>query len=111
MTIGLGQFCTGSEMGHLFNVDGISLSSPGLFINVQGGGHWSATPFDETLSWNFGFSAGFQNFLGSGNTRHVWAVRSGDVGGAAPEPASAGLFGSALGVLGWIRRGRAVRLV
>ena len=31
---GWGVNCTGSEMGHLFNVDGISASSPDLFTNV-----------------------------------------------------------------------------
>ena len=37
-TVGYGYDCTGSEMGHLFNVDGIGAGLPGLFTNLQMGG-------------------------------------------------------------------------
>lgn len=32
---GFGFGCTGSEMGHLFNVDGITTAGPGPFTNIQ----------------------------------------------------------------------------
>lgn len=44
------------------------------------------------------------------NAAFAWAVHSGNVGAAAPEPAAAWLFCSALGLLGWIRRRRAHRI-
>lgn len=41
--LSLGTGCTGSEMGHLFNVDGVSMGSPGLFLNVRNDYYWSGT--------------------------------------------------------------------
>ncbi len=103
---GLGYNCTNSEMGHLFNVDGISPSTPGLFTNVQSEHYWSDTEFapNPLNAWEFYFSLGYQ-FIGSKlNNYSAWAVRDGDVS-AVPIPAAFWLFGSALGLLGWIRRG------
>lgn len=42
---GFGTGCTGSEMGHLFNVEGISAAAPGVFSNVQANFYWSGTEF------------------------------------------------------------------
>jgi len=104
--------CTGSEMGHLYNVDGIT-AAPGLFSNVQADLYWSGTEFasNPTLSaWIFRFDVGLQ-VLGSkaGNLVFDWAVRSGDVSAppAVPEPSTILLLGSGLiGLLGWRRTRR-----
>jgi len=101
-----GQNCTGSEMGHLFNVDGISASSPGLFTNVQSYYYWSATeaaPFPGYAS-NFSFGIGEQNAAPESTAYYAWAVRDGDVG-VVPVPAAVWLFGSGLlGLVGMARR-------
>jgi len=38
-----GLNCTGSEMGHLSNVEGITFAAPGVFDNVQDDAYWSGT--------------------------------------------------------------------
>ena len=86
--------CTGSEMGHLFNVDGITASAPGLFSNIQTlqfDRYWSSTVFElnpgSTIIFRFDFSSGFQ---GAGSNAllnfFAWAVRPGDVVASVPEP-------------------------
>ena len=102
---GSGTGCTGSEMGHLFNVDSISASSPGLFTNVVSNAYWSGTEFAPvpTSAWVFGLGNGSQAATSKDGALFALAVRSGDVG-VVPIPASVWLFGSALGLLGWIRR-------
>ncbi len=99
-----GTGCMGSEMGHLFYVDNVTTVTQLPFFNVQSDAYWSGTAFDDHFKWNFSFGTGFQDFLGQGNTRSVSAVRSGDVGAQVPIPAAAWLFGSALGLLGWMQR-------
>ncbi len=100
-----GAGCTGSEMGHLFNVDGISSSSMGLFTNVQSDGYWSGTEYAPLTSfaWYFDFHYGNQGSIFKSNSYYALAVRDGDVA-AVPVPAAVWLFGSALGLLGLMRR-------
>ena len=100
-----GLDCTGSEMGHLFNVDGISSSSMGLFTNVQSDGYWSGTEYAPLTSfaWYFDFHYGNQGSIFKSNSYYALAVRDGDVA-AVPVPAAVWLFGSALGLLGLMRR-------
>ena len=100
-----GAGCTGSEMGHLFNVDGISSSSMGLFTNVQSDGYWSGTEYAPLTSfaWYFDFHYGNQGSIFKSNSYYALAVRDGDIA-AVPVPAALWLFGSALGLLGWMRR-------
>jgi len=106
----MGTGCTGSEMGHLFNVDGVSASSPGLFTNVQSDIYWSGTEYapDTTMAWDVFFSLGLQNASVKCSTPgFAWAVHDGNPGNAVvPVPAAVWLFGSALGLLGWLRRRR-----
>ncbi len=105
-----GNYCTGSEMGHLFNVDGISSGTPGLFTNLQPNYYWSGTEYapDTRYAWFFLFSNGYQ----SGNDKvlgnlYALAVRSGDVAASVvPVPAAVWLFGSALAGLMGFRRVR-----
>jgi len=81
---GGGFGCTGSEMGHLFNVEGITAVAPGLFINVQGGPnqvYWSGTTNPGVnAAWAFEFGTGVQGADDKNNGWLAWAVRDGDVG-------------------------------
>lgn len=98
--------CTGSEMGHLFYVDGITSSSPGPFHGV-GGLNYSGTKcasgtFYTGCQWAFQFGDGYQiNWTDPANRISVWAVAPGDI---VPIPPAAFLFPSALAALGWVRR-------
>ena len=102
---GYGYDCTGSEMGHLFNVDGISSGSPSPFANVKAYYYWSGTPYapDTTERWDFAFNVGLQTHNPQGGLFYAWAVRSGDIA-LVPLPAAAWLFGGALAALVVIRR-------
>jgi hypothetical protein len=111
---GSGTGCTGSEMGHLYNVDGITSSAASPFANVQSI-YWSGTPYVISVAgvagWTFNFLNGSQDlaaqsgFYSPSNYTYAWAVRSGDIEAAVvPIPAAAWLFGSALGVMGAMRR-------
>ena len=118
----IGWNCTGSELGHLFynelgGTAGISILSSGdpdlaLFSNIQPF-YWSSTQSvaKPDFAWifepvhDFQLHSGVQQTVAKGNIEWAWAVRTGDVG-AVPIPAAAWLFGSALGLLGWMRRTR-----
>jgi len=102
---GLG--CTGSEMGYLFNVLGISAASSGPFSGLQSATYWSNTSFGSNSAYTFDFGSGEQSINGAQSPwRNMWAVQTGDVGASAvPIPAAAWLFGSALiGLVGVKRR-------
>jgi hypothetical protein len=106
---GSGLGCTGSEMGHLFNVDGISPGSPGPFTNVQLDDYWSGSEFAPVPSdaWIFSFNFSTQVALDKSFELFAWAVRPGDVvAQGVPEPGTAVLLGAALGLLGWRSRAR-----
>jgi hypothetical protein len=107
--VGFGPGCAGSDMGHLFQVDGVTYFEPEPFANIVGGYYWSdyvlpyapsyAVAFLPTIGDQIGFSKTDGNF--------VWAVRDGDIA-VVPTPPAVWLFGSALGVMGWLRRKAAV---
>ena len=99
--------CTGSEMGHLFNVDGISGGSMGLFTNVQSNKYWSGTEstYLMTTAWYLDFSSGNQNTNDKlYSYGYAFAVRDGDIASVVPIPAAVYLFASGLGLLGWVRK-------
>ena len=101
---GFGHGCTGSEMGHLSIVDGVSASTPGLFTNVQHDLYWSGTTYAPGTSvWFFNIGNSTQSTTVKSSTLYAWAVRAGDVV-AVPVPAAAWLFGSALLWLMGVRR-------
>lgn len=102
-----GNYCTGSEMGHLFyeELSGIAGLPPSggpdsvlnLFTNVQKNVYWSSEYTDNTgYAWNFGFHMGYQRKNPKSEQYHVWVVRDGDVLSTVPIPGGVWLFASGL---------------
>jgi len=77
-----GADCTNSEMGHLFAVEGVSSTSPGLFRNVQERQYWSSRSYssEPDLAWYVHFGNGDQAVTAKSDSHIPWAVRDGDVG-------------------------------
>ena len=99
--------CSGSEMGYLFNVEGISGYSRPPFTNIVQQSYWSDTRYapDPTRAWVFSMTRGDQDPAGPVDfiRYYAWAVSPGDIS-AVPIPAAAWLFGGALGSLRLVRR-------
>ena len=100
-----GYNCSGSEMGNLYNVEGVTAASMDLFNSVQSYGYWSSTEYapSPAVAWDFFFGIGYQGYGNKGGDFYAWAVQSGNVG-EVPVPAAVWLFGS--GLLGLIGLGR-----
>jgi hypothetical protein len=103
-----------NEYGHLFQYgegttsgSGITSASPGPFSNVGPLRYWSGTENadDDAEAWFHAFGFGGTQVLVKYNPDRAWAVLDGNAG-VVPVPASVWLFGSALGLLGWLRRRR-----
>ena len=99
-----GLDCTGSEMGHLFNVDGISsFGTHNLYaINY----YWSGTVYAPAPSaaWFDGIlTDGWQGYAAQTQSLYALAVRDGDIA-PIPEPSAAVLLG--LGLSGLAASGR-----
>ncbi len=74
-----GTSCSGSEMGHLFHIEGITAATPGLFTNVQSGFYWSGTSLDAANAYHFSFADGDQDISDkTGSKSYAWAVHDGD---------------------------------
>jgi hypothetical protein len=113
-----------SELAHMFhstlgnfsfydtsgNPTGCSANSPyclsntGPFFNLQPAAYWSGTTYapNFTSAWYFVFRNGAQDDANKTQSFHAWAVSDGDA--LVPVPGAAWLFGSALGLMGWMRR-------
>lgn len=113
-----GYGCSGSEMGHLFNGDGVRSNSfggypfpsPSPFFNMDEAYYWSATdlPGDTRFAHVFEFIEGGQYRTEKYYWNYAMAVRDGDVAASVvPIPAAVWLFASSLGLLGWIKRKQA----
>lgn len=103
-----GLDCELSEMGHLFNVEGVTSSTPGdYFENVQDNYYWSGTAYNADFAWRFSFETGDQSLQDNSSILfkyYAWAVHDGDIG-LVPVPAAAWLFMSGLiGLVGFARR-------
>jgi hypothetical protein len=116
---------TGSEMAHLYystlgnfgeyEVSGASTACSGAspycrtndgpFANIQTDHYWSGTEHAVATSeaWYFSFYDGSQSATWKSAPFRVWAVRDGDIG-FVPIPPAVYLFGSALGLMGVLRR-------
>lgn len=101
-----GYNCTGSEMGHLFNVEeGGVANSSNLFTNVQSN-YWSETwSINPQYAWHFD---GYQNADSKDNLYYARVVRPGDIA-AVPVPAAWWLFGSGLMGLAALTRRKITR--
>jgi hypothetical protein len=84
---GYGPGCTGSEMGHLYNVSGITPLAPGPFANVQGWYYWSGVEYvvAPASAWTFSFGDGNQYTSAKSNKQNTWPVTPGDPFGAGPD--------------------------
>ncbi len=97
--------CRDYEMGYMYWQNLIRAVSPGPFSNLQPDGYWSGSeqpPFIDSVS-TFSFASGENIVRFKVSENYSWAVRSGDIG-RYPVPGAVWLFGSALGVMGVLRR-------
>ena len=102
--------CTDNEYGHIFYYgagttfgDGIKVTSPGPFNNIQDNIYWSSTESTtvSTSAWIFRFLSDFgdqRTFNKSVDIHSAWLVHDGDVA-TVPLPAALWLFGSGIIVL------------
>lgn len=106
-----GVDCTGSEMGYLYYVHGITSATPSGFSNVEGtdfNRYWTGTEYaySNTAAHIFIFSSGYSDVYNkyvTSDGNYAVAVLDGDIA-AVPIPPSIMLFGTALSLLGWVRR-------
>jgi hypothetical protein len=98
-----------SQLSYMYNTYGVTAGAPGLFTNISTtpgqGCYWAGpegTSSSIPVAWVQCFNSPFSSFR-DGQTfgSKAWVMRDGDV---VPVPAAVWLFGSALGLLGWMRR-------
>jgi hypothetical protein len=80
------------------------LTNDGPFSNLQPSTYWSGTAYapGPSYAWDFSFYPGSQGYNGKGIGFYAWAVSPGDA--LVPVPGAVWLFGSALGLVGLLRR-------
>jgi len=93
--------CSASEMGHLYHIEGISASTPGIFLNVRPGGYWAGNERSPGEPYWFGFADGGQGVDMQNPRFYAWAVRDGN-SRPVPEPNTMFLLSSGLvGLVVW----------
>ncbi len=98
---GYGINCTGSEMGHLANVDGILAGSPSPFTNITASNYWSGTEYapDTTQAWEIYMVAGNQSpFSKNAAGLYLWPVLDGDIA-VVPAPPAVYLLATGIGAI------------
>lgn len=102
---------TDSEFDRLLKNEGIYCDTgrcSGPFRNLTGADYWSSTTYERLPkdAWTFSFYYGGTNRYENKllNSAIAWAVHDGDPFSVVPVPAAAYLFGSALGLMGVVRR-------
>jgi hypothetical protein len=110
---GAGSWDNANDWAASLNVEGMSTFSHGLFSNLTDTADWSSTDYapDDTRAWSFKFVNGLQGISPKDRNLLAIAVDDGAFGTAlvtatVPVPAAVWLFGSALGLLAWLRRRR-----
>jgi hypothetical protein len=100
-------YCTPTDIYPTCNVQsGWGLANTGPFSNIQSGNYWTghaALSAGPHTNPHFNFGNGYQDDSANNYSNYAWAVSAGD-SAAVPVPAAVWLFGSALGVLGAVRR-------
>jgi hypothetical protein len=89
-----------------FPQEGYGLTNSGPFSNIPSFYTWTDTESvaNSGEAWYFHLGLGTQNDTDKTLERATWAVRSGDIGASiVPIPAAVWLFGSGLGLLGFLR--------
>lgn len=77
--------CSASEMGHLYHIEGISATTPGILLNVRPGGYWAGNERSPGEPYWFGFADGGQGVDIQNPRFYAWAVRDGN-SKPVPEP-------------------------
>lgn len=83
------------------------LTNTGPFANLKDWTYWSGTnyaPYPESDAWVFDFGNGGQDYFDKNDRDYAWAVSPGDSLAVVPVPGAVWMLGSALGVLGLVRR-------
>jgi hypothetical protein len=104
-----GALCRDNEMSFQYWRNGIQTSAMSPFTNVASyvgfGYYGSGTEYaaDPDRRWILNFGVYINDLNPKSAATYVWAVSPGDLL-AVPIPAGIYLFGSALAVMGWMRR-------
>jgi hypothetical protein len=101
--------CRDNEYYYIYEHYGIDPTDSGPFENIGDWFYWANEEYAPSPILARGFN--FSSLCGGScadyktNANYAWAVRDGDIGiGAVPVPPAAWLFGSALGLMGVMRR-------
>ena len=120
----MGAGCSGSEMGHLFYVEGIKVGNAAPFENLSSGLYWSGTTSTNTPggAYAFEFASGgttsdwydpslhpFYNYITTVQSYRALAVHEGNINSPVPEPETYAMMLAGLGLIGVIARRRRVK--